>query len=102
MARPCKLTPEIQPKIGDNIALGLTYALAASAAGVTYQTLKDWLKRGQTEKSGKYFQFYKHIQKRNADTAKEYLNVLIKQLKLETARFACGYSNVVSVRTSET
>ena len=53
MARPCKLTPEIQPKIGDNIALGLTYALAASAAGVTYQTLKDWLKRGQTEKSGK-------------------------------------------------
>jgi hypothetical protein len=29
MARPCKLTNELQQKIGDGISLGLTYALAA-------------------------------------------------------------------------
>ena len=41
MARPCKLNSEIQQKIGDGISLGLTYALAASAAGVTYQTFNQ-------------------------------------------------------------
>ena len=38
MARPTKLTPEIQQRIGDNIAFGLPYSLAAEAAGITYQT----------------------------------------------------------------
>jgi hypothetical protein len=41
MVRPTKLTPEIQSKIDENISLGLTYALAASAAGITYQTLNQ-------------------------------------------------------------
>jgi hypothetical protein len=70
---PSKLTPEIQHKIGENVSLGLTYSLAASAAGVTYQSFNSWLKRGQTEKSGKYFEFFKYIQKCNADGA---LNIL--------------------------
>ena len=41
MARPSKLTPDITKRIGDNIALGLTYSLAANSAGITYQTFKD-------------------------------------------------------------
>ena len=57
MARPSKLTPEIQKRIGDNIALGLTYRLAAEAAGITYKTFNEYMNRGQTEKSGKYYQF---------------------------------------------
>jgi|ERR1035437_1292286 hypothetical protein len=70
MARLSKLTPEIQKIIGDNIALGLTYRLAAEAAGITYKTFNEYINRGQTEKSGKYYQFYKYIQKCNADAAK--------------------------------
>src|SRR5271157_2626430 len=70
MARPSKLTPELQQKIGDNIALGLTYRLAAEAAGITYKTFNEYMNRGQTEKSGKYSQFYNYIQKCNADAAK--------------------------------
>jgi transposase len=70
VARPSKLTPEIQKRIGDNIALGLTYRLAAESAGVTYKTFNLWYQNGRTEKSGKYYQFYKYIQKRNADAAK--------------------------------
>jgi hypothetical protein len=73
MARPCKLTPEIQHKIGDNISLGLTYSLAAEAAGITYKTFNEYMNRGKTEKSGKFFEFYKFIQKRNADAAKALL-----------------------------
>jgi abortive infection bacteriophage resistance protein len=76
MARPCKLTTDIQQKIGDGISLGLTYALAANSAGVTYQSFNSWLKRGQTEKYGKYFEFYKYIQKRNADAARALLERL--------------------------
>jgi hypothetical protein len=76
MARPCKLTSELQQRIGDNIALGLTYSLAAEAAGITYKTFNLWMQRGQTEKSGKYYLFYKYIQKCNADAAKTLLKHL--------------------------
>ncbi len=64
MPFPSKLTPEIQQKIGDGVSLGLTYALAASAAGVTYQSLNSWMKLGRDSTSGKYFEFYKQYQHR--------------------------------------
>jgi hypothetical protein len=41
MGRPCKLTLELQQRIGDNIALGLTYRLAAQSVGITYKTLNE-------------------------------------------------------------
>jgi len=77
MARPSKLTPKIQQIIGDNVALGLTYSLASEAVGITYKTFNSWMKRGKTEKSGKYYQFYRYIQKRNAEGAK----ILLEHLK---------------------
>ncbi len=76
MTRTSKLTPDIQKRIGDNIALGLTYRLAAEAAGITYKTFNEYMNRGQTDKSGKYYQFYQSIQKRNADAAKDLLERL--------------------------
>ena len=81
MARPCKLTPEIQQRIGENIALGLTYRLAAESAGVTYKTLNEWNQKGKTDKSGKYFDFYLYIQKQNADAAKALLERLNESAK---------------------
>ena len=76
MPRPSKLTPEIQQKIGNGVSLGLTYALAASAAGVTYQSLNSWMKLGRDSTSGKYFEFYKHIEQRNAEGALKILQRL--------------------------
>ena len=81
MARPTKLTPAITKRIGDGVSLGLPYTLAASAAGVTYQSSNSWIKRGQTEKSGKYFQFYKYIQKCNSDAAKVLLERINEAVK---------------------
>ena len=86
MSRPSKLTPDIQKRIGDNIALGLTYRLAAEAAGITYKTLNEYMNRGKTEKSGKYYQFYKYIQKCNADGARKLLERLNSVAKAGNTR----------------
>ena len=76
MVRPSKLTNEIQQRIGDNIALGLTYRLAAKSAGITYKTLNEWNQKGQKENSGRYYQFAQHIKKYNADGALKLLERL--------------------------
>ena len=81
MARPTKLTHEIQQKIGDGVSLGLTYSLAANSAGVTYQSFNSWMSKGKTEKSGKYFEFTQYIQKCNADAAKKCLERLNEAAK---------------------
>ena len=76
MARTTKLTNEVQQKIGDGVSIGLTYALAASSAGVTYQTFNQWMKLGRDSTSRKYFEFYKHIEQRNAEGALKILQRL--------------------------
>ena len=81
MARPCKLTDEIQQRIGENIALGLTYSLASEASGITYKTFNDWMSKGKTEKSGKYFEFSQYIQKCNAEGARKLLERLNESAK---------------------
>jgi hypothetical protein len=78
MARPSKLTPDIIKRIGGGISLGLTYALAANSAGVTYQSFNQWMSKGKNSGSGEYFEFYKFIKKCNADAAKVLLERLNK------------------------
>jgi hypothetical protein len=60
--------------------------LAAESAGVTYKTYNEWIKKGQTEKSGKYYQFYQYIQKRNDDAAKTLLESLNSSAKAGDTR----------------
>ena len=43
--------------------------MASSAAGITYQTFDQWMKLGRDSTSGKYFEFYKHIEQQNAEGA---------------------------------
>jgi transcriptional regulator with XRE-family HTH domain len=86
MARPSKLIPEIQKRIGDNIALGLTYSLAASAAGITYKTFSLWMTNGRNSTSGKYFEFYQYIKKCDADAAKALLERLNETAKAGDTR----------------
>jgi hypothetical protein len=55
--------------------------LAAESAGVTYKTLNEWNQKGQTDKSGKYYQFAQYIQKCNADGALKLLERLNEAVK---------------------
>jgi hypothetical protein len=70
MVRPAKLTPNITQRIGDGVALGLSYALAAASAGITSQTFGDWMKKGKNSSFGDYFQFAQHIKQYNANGSK--------------------------------
>ena len=81
MARSSKITPDIHKRIGDNIALGLTYRLAAESAGVTYKTFNFWMAKGRNSTFGEYYRFYKFIQKCNADAAKKCLERLNEAAK---------------------
>ncbi len=81
MNRPSKLTPEIQQRIGDNIALGLTYKLAVESACVTYKTFNFLMTKGKNSKYGEYIEFYKFIQKCNADAANKCLEKLNEAAK---------------------
>ena len=91
MARPTKMTSGITKRIRDNIALGLPYALAAEAAGITYQTFNDWHKKGRiqnlenTLSSINLFKNATRMRQRNV------LNVLMNLQKQEIARFVCGF-----------
>jgi transposase len=61
MARPTKLTPEVQKKIVEAIGLGSTYKLSAQYGGISYDTFNDWMKRGEQAKSGKFLQFFEAV-----------------------------------------
>jgi hypothetical protein len=50
-----KLTQNIQTTIFKCIILGLSYQNSAVAARITRLTLRNYIRRGQKEKSGKYF-----------------------------------------------
>jgi transposase len=50
MARPIKLKPEVQNKIIVAIKAGNYIETAAAYAGISKNTLYDWLKRGEREK----------------------------------------------------
>ena len=100
MGRTTKLTPEITKRIGDNVSFCLTFSLAAEASGITHKTLNEYMNKGEIDKSGKYFQFYKSIQKCNADAAKKCLERLHEAAGAETVTFACGFWRDVFQKTS--
>lgn len=65
--RPTKLTPELQDRIVQAIRAGAYIETAAAYAGVSKDTLYQWLKRGARSKSGIYRQFSDAVEKALAE-----------------------------------
>lgn len=59
--RPSKLTPDTQRRIFEALSVGATYQLACQYAGIHYDTFRNWMKRGETAKSGQYFEFFEAV-----------------------------------------
>jgi hypothetical protein len=57
IGRRTKLTPEIQSKLVQAISLGTSYEAAATYAGVSRETVRSWLRRGERETRGIYHEF---------------------------------------------
>jgi hypothetical protein len=67
VARPEKLTPEVQQKIVDSLRMGNYIETASAYAGINKTTLYDWLKRGARENRGKYRVFSNAVEKAMAE-----------------------------------
>jgi transposase len=63
MGRPTKLTENTKKVIVKAISLGGTFRAAANAGGVAYNTFNEWMKKGETAKSGKFAEFYDDIKR---------------------------------------
>ena len=73
-----KLTPQLQKQIGDNITLGMPLKFAAEAAGITEVTFYNWLKRGEAESKGQFFEFAEHIKACKAKAVQLHLKLITK------------------------
>lgn len=69
MARPTKLTPEVEKAICDAIRDGLTYQAAAEVSGIAVSTLNEWLK----DERPRFIQFSEAVRRANAEAKKELL-----------------------------
>lgn len=61
MPRPTKLTPDVQNRIVLALELGHTYETASEMGGIAYNTFNEWRKKGESAKSGQFYEFYEAI-----------------------------------------
>lgn len=69
--RPTKLTPEVQQRIVDALRDGNYREAAVACAGIDYKTFYNWMRRGQQEKAGRYFQFFQAVQQAEHEAERE-------------------------------
>ena len=69
--RPTKLTPEVQQRIVDALRDGNYREAAVACAGIDYKTFCNWMRRGQQEKAGRYFQFFRAVQQAEHEAERE-------------------------------
>ncbi len=68
MARPTKLTPEVQDRIVKAIRAGNYFQAAARAAGISESTHYRWLERGAEEKQGAHRDFREAVSRAEAES----------------------------------
>lgn len=73
-----KLTPQLQEQIGNNITLGMPLKFAAEAAGITEVTFYNWLKRGEAESKGQFYEFAEHVKACKAKAVQLHLKLITK------------------------
>jgi hypothetical protein len=73
MARPTKLTEELTQEICENIELGLSYILSCKAAGISFETFNQWMKKGAIGEEKKYADFHNRVRAAEAICAKNCL-----------------------------
>lgn len=60
--RPEKLTEEVQRKVVEALTLGNYRSTAARYAGVSYSTVRAWMRKGEVATKGKFRAFFDAVQ----------------------------------------
>jgi hypothetical protein len=67
MARPTKLTPEVQERIITALRAGNYQETAARYAGISEATFYDWMARGREEPGSVFAEFLEAVEKAKSD-----------------------------------
>lgn len=102
MARPCKLTPQVQETIFNCIRNRMPYADACRAAGINPATAQAWRRRGEKAKTGKYREFVEGFKRAREEGlqemlehVKKYAEKNIENVRITTKKDKDG--NVISI-----
>ena len=76
MARPTKLTPAVLERIVQAVKAGLTYEVAAQAAGVDRATFYRWKARGEHDQHGPYRDLCDVLKKAEAEAEAHMLGII--------------------------
>ena len=79
--RPTKFKEPIKNKIIDAIGVGSTYTMACNYAGISRNTLHQWMVKGENQTRGVYRTFYDDIKKAEAKGAVANLAVINNEAK---------------------
>jgi hypothetical protein len=80
--RPSKLTGDLQGKLVEAIASGLPLKSAAAIAGICYETLNRWKKKGESQNAGpEYRQFCHALEQANAAAMQYHLQNIAEKGK---------------------
>ncbi len=91
MARPTKLTPEIQERIVAAIRAGNYPEPSACSAGVSPATYYRWMKRGEEAKTGIYREFYEAVKRAEASAEVHAVAVIRKEIAAGDWRAAANF-----------
>lgn len=70
----------VKDKVIEAIRKGNYYEPACKAAGIDYSTFRDWLKKGEEDQKGPFFQFSQEVQKAEAEAELEIVQMWKDQM----------------------
>ncbi len=76
MGRPTSLTKQVHATLVQALTMGSTRELACQAAGISHETLRQWLMRGTAEKSGIYAAFVADLSRAEGQRVTTWLTLI--------------------------
>ncbi len=85
IGRPTKLTPDIQEKILTVIKLGAYRTAACDFAGISPETLRNWMRRGENEGEGPYWELAAAVKQAEASACIKALGTIRTAMEAKLA-----------------
>jgi hypothetical protein len=81
MGRPSKLKPNRVERITDALSKGATRTAAAGTAGIDYETMRRWLRKGEQQTRGIYVDFCGAVARAEAEAEMFHTNIVYEAAK---------------------